>query len=106
MRFECDGCSACCWTFPIFASTAHAGRETRIAAEGHTLPHHLATERWIHQLIPLPFHDACSFLDTASRRTIYQTRPDVYRGFPAGGDQCQTALAWIGQAPSPPLAEG
>src|SRR5262249_33577149 len=36
--YECDGCGACCRTFPIFASSADAAREPRIAAEGRKLP--------------------------------------------------------------------
>jgi len=96
MTFECDGCGACCRTFPIFASAADAAREPRIAAEGRALPAHLATERWRFQLFPLPFHETCCFLDATSRCMIYATRPDVCRAFPAGGEQCQTARARMG----------
>ena len=102
MAFECDGCGACCRTYPIFASAADADREPRIASEGRALSEHLATERWHYQLYPLPFLEACCFLDAAARCTIYPTRPDVCRAFPAGGEQCQTARARIGL---PPLAE-
>jgi Fe-S-cluster containining protein len=99
---ECDGCGACCRTFPIFAADADANRERRIAAEGRSLPSHLATERWRFQLFPLPFHDTCCFLDAGSRCTIYPTRPDVCREFAAGGEQCQAARSRIGL---PPLME-
>ena len=102
MTFECDSCGACCRTFPIFASSADAFREPRIAAEGRTLPDHLTTDRWKYQLHPLPFHQVCCFLDGDARCTIYPTRPDVCRAFPAGGDQCQTARAQLGL---PPLRE-
>ena len=100
--FECDGCGACCRTFPIFASIADADREPRIAEEGHSLPPHLASDRWRYQLFPLLFHETCCFLDAGSRCTIYPTRPEVCREFAAGGDQCQAARARVGL---PPLME-
>jgi Fe-S-cluster containining protein len=102
MAFDCNGCGACCRTFPIFAAAADAANEPRVAAEGRTLPGHLATERWTYQLYPLPFHETCCFLDAGARCTIYPTRPDVCREFAAGGDQCQTARARVGL---PPLLE-
>jgi uncharacterized protein len=105
MPFDCDGCDACCRTFPIFVSGSDAAGEPRIAAEGRLLPAHLATDRWAYQLFPLPFHDACCFLDGGSRCTIYPTRPDVCRAFPAGGDQCQAARARIGLPPLSPVVE-
>ena len=100
-RFECDGCGACCRTFPIFASAADARREPRIVAEGRALAEHLATDHWHYQLYPLPFHVTCCFLDGDARCTIYPTRPDVCRAFPAGGEQCQTARARLGLPPLP-----
>jgi uncharacterized protein len=105
-RFECDGCGACCRTFPIFASADDAAREPRITAEGRALPAHLATAEWGHQLFPLPFHETCCFLDAGSRCTIYPTRPDVCRAFPAGGDQCQAARARVGLPPLSATSEG
>lgn len=101
-QFECDGCGACCRTFPIFASAADADREPRIAGEGRALPEHLTTDRWTFQLFPLPFHEACCFLNGDSRCVIYATRPDVCQAFPAGGEQCQAARARIGQPPLRP----
>jgi uncharacterized protein len=89
--FECDGCGACCRTFPIFADTADAARETRIEREGRRLPDHLRTPRWTYQLFPLPFHERCCFLDDGDRCTIYLTRPTVCCEFAAGSDQCQEA---------------
>lgn len=106
MAFECDGCGACCRTFPVFASTSDADREPRIATEGRTLPAHLATDRWSYQLHPLPFHESCCFLDGDRRCTIYPTRPDVCRAFPAGGEQCQAARVRVGLPPLPPNTEG
>jgi len=105
MAFDCDGCGACCRTFPIFASIADAARESRVAAEGRALPHHLATDRWTYQLFPLPFHECCCFLDGAARCTIYPTRPHVCRAFAAGGDQCQSARSRLGLPPLPPVPE-
>ncbi len=89
--YECDGCGACCRTFPIFASETDAQREPRIAVEGRQLSGWLATEQWTYQLFPLPFHETCCFLDGDNRCTIYATRPDVCRRFEPGSDQCQEA---------------
>jgi Fe-S-cluster containining protein len=104
-HFACDGCGACCRTFPIFASAADAARQPRIAVEGRALAEHLATDRWTYQLFPLPFHETCCFLDGDSRCTIYPTRPEVCRAFPAGGDQCQAARGRVGLPPLPPIVE-
>ena len=89
--FTCDGCGACCRTFPIFASAEDASREPRVAAEGKELAPHLRTSAYAFQLYPLPFHETCCFLDVDQRCVIYETRPDVCRQFAAGGDQCQEA---------------
>lgn len=102
----CDGCGACCRTFPVFASVADAIREPRISGETRALAEHLATSERTFQLFPLPFHESCCFLDGAARCTIYPTRPDVCRMFPAGGDQCQEARARIGLPPLAPAAHG
>jgi Fe-S-cluster containining protein len=95
-HFDCDGCGACCRTFPIFASAADAGREPRVRAEARRLDPSLATPGWEYRLFPLPFHEACCFLDDANRCTVYATRPDVCRAFAAGSDQCQEARARCG----------
>ena len=42
-------------------------------------------------LFPLPFHQACCFLDGHQRCTIYSTRPGVCSEFQAGSSQCQEA---------------
>ena len=89
--YECDGCGACCRTFPIFASESDAAREPRVAAEGRRLPAQLAGGEWHYRLFPLPFLDACTFLDADDRCTIYDSRPDVCRRFAAGSEQCQQA---------------
>jgi Fe-S-cluster containining protein len=89
--YTCDGCGACCRTFPIFASAQDAGREPRVAAEGKELALHLRTPAYAFQLFPLPFHETCCFLDDSQRCVIYETRPNVCRQFAAGGDQCQEA---------------
>src|SRR5262245_37038124 len=89
--YECDGCGACCRTFPIFAAQTDADREPRIAAEGRKLPQALTTGEWHYRLYPLPFLEACCFLDGEDRCAIYATRPDVCRRFAAGSDQCQQA---------------
>lgn len=90
-HYECDGCGACCRTFPIFASEADVGRESRIAAEGKPLAEHLASPEWLVQLYPLPFLETCCFLNDAARCEIYDTRPEVCRQFAAGSPQCQEA---------------
>lgn len=95
-HYECDGCAACCRTFPIFVSHEDAARELRIAAEGRLLPLHLAAPQWDYQLFPLPFHQACCFLNEENRCTIYASRPDVCRRFAAGSPQCQEARADAG----------
>jgi Fe-S-cluster containining protein len=89
--FECDGCGACCRTFPIFADAADAAREPRVEREGRRLLDHLQTPRWMYQLFPLPFHKRCCFLHSDDRCTVYPTRPAVCREFAAGSDQCQEA---------------
>jgi Fe-S-cluster containining protein len=99
MDYECDGCGACCRTFPIFASGADARREPRIAVEAIRLPGHLATPEWAYQLYPLPFLEACAFLDGECRCTIYAQRPDVCRAFTPGSAQCQEARSRQGLAP-------
>ena len=101
--YECDGCGACCRTFPIFASGADALREPRIDVEAIRLPGHLATSEWSFQLFPLPFLESCGFLDPQCRCTIYASRPDVCRSFTAGDEQCQEARSRQGL---PPLASG
>src|SRR5262245_37172465 len=104
--YECDGCGACCRTFPVFASAADADREPRVESETRVLPEHLGNPGWTYQLFPLPFHESCCFLDTTARCTIYPTRPEVCRAFPAGGDQCQTARTRAGSPPLPPTPGG
>ena len=100
--FECDGCGACCKTFPIFAADADSEREPRIAVEGRHLAPHLRTPRWRYQLFPLPFLDVCCFLAGDNLCGIYPTRPDVCRAFAAGGDQCQEARGRQGLPPLVP----
>jgi Fe-S-cluster containining protein len=98
-QFECDGCGACCRTFPIFAAAAHAQREPRIAAEGRALPAWLSSADWAYQLFPLPFHQSCCFLGPDERCTISASRPAVCRTFAAGSPQCQEARARHGLPP-------
>lgn len=99
-RYECDGCGACCRTFPIFASGEDAGREPRVAVEGKELAPHLQAPAWRFQLYPLPFHERCCFLDEQQRCAIYPTRPQVCHDFAAGSEQCQEARR---RAELPPL---
>ena len=96
LNYECDGCGACCRTFPIFASQVDASREPRIAAEGQCLPDHLSTPEWTFRLYPLPFLESCCFLDADNRCTVYATRPETCRAFAPGSDQCQEARARCG----------
>ena len=76
-----------------------AAREPRIVAETRELAGWLETPKWAYRLHPLPFHEACCFLDADKRCTIYETRPDVCREFAAGDEPCQTARAARGLPP-------
>ncbi len=96
---ECDGCGACCRTFPVFVSEADAEMEPRIRSEGYRLPDHLREDDWAYKLYPLPFHERCSFLGPDSLCTIHPTRPRVCRDFPAGDPQCQEARSRVGLPP-------
>ena len=89
--FTCEGCGACCRTFPIFASEKDAKREPRIAKEGLLLPEYMRDEAWTYRLFRLPFHEACCFLGKDNRCTIYATRPNVCREFIPGEAQCREA---------------
>jgi hypothetical protein len=102
VTFECDGCGACCKTFPVFAAQADAERESRVWAEALPLAPHVATPDYAYRLFPLPFHEACCFLAGDDRCTIYATRPDVCRRFAAGSDQCQEARGRVGFGPLTP----
>jgi Fe-S-cluster containining protein len=91
--YECDGCGACCAVYSIFASREDPDLEPRIASESQGLSAWLETPARAYRLYPLPFHEACCFLDSANRCTIYQTRRAVWREFAAGSEDCQTAWA-------------
>ena len=103
--YECDGCGACCRTFPIFAAETDAVREPRIVQEGRKLSDSLGSPTWRYQLFLLPFHQACCFLNESQRCTIYETRPDVCRTFTAGSTQCQEARERSGIKKLPPINE-
>lgn len=105
MAYSCDGCGACCRTFPVFASREDSRREPRIVREGVKLKPWLESEVWDYQLYPLPFLCACPFLDSEQRCTIYPSRPDVCREFEPGSEQCQQARKAEGRDPLPPGSE-
>jgi Fe-S-cluster containining protein len=100
--YECDGCGACCRTWPVLVSDEDAAREPRIKDEGRPLPQYLGTPYWRYRLFPLPFHETCCFLDGEQRCTIYETRPRVCREFEAGGERCQEARRLSELAPLVP----
>ena len=102
-HFECDGCGACCQSFPVFASVEDARREPRIAREARALPPWQATPEGSFRLFPIASFPACVFLDGAAQCSIYSTRPDICRAFAAGSAQCQDARTRHGL---PPLAPG
>jgi Fe-S-cluster containining protein len=102
VTFDCDACGACCKTFPIFSAEADAARESRIRTEALPLVEHVATPKFAYRLFPLPFHEACCFLDGEKRCTIYDTPPDVCRLFDAGSEQCQEARLRAGLPLLPP----
>lgn len=103
-RYECDGCGACCRTFSIFASRSDAEREPRIAGESLLLPEHVEGPGYAYRLFPLPFLEACCFLDDADRCEIYETRPEVCRAFDAGSEQCQDARSRQGLSRLTPVS--
>jgi len=86
--YECDGCGACCQTFPIFVTEDDARREPRIQTEGCR---NTNSNRYPLSLFPLPFHDACCFLNDDKQCAIYSTRPEICRELQAGSRQCQEA---------------
>ncbi len=100
---ECDGCGACCGAHLIFASVHDAAREPRIVCETQKLAAWLVTPRWAYRLHPLPFHQACCFLDADRRCSIYETRPEVCREFAAGSEPCQRARAMKDLPPLNPV---
>ena len=102
-HYECDGCGACCCLLHDLRLAQDAAREPRILAETQELGGWLETPRWAYRLHPLPFHEACCFLDPDKRCTIYETRPDVCREFAAGDEPCQTARAAKGLPPLAPV---
>jgi uncharacterized protein len=97
--YQCDGCGACCCTYPIFASKGDAALEPRITSESQRVAAHLETPQWAFRLHPLPFHETCCFLDRDCRCSIYPTRPQVCREFVAGSESCQQARAAHGLPP-------
>ncbi len=101
--YECDGCGACCGAYLIFASMDDAAREPRIPSETRKLAGWLETPQWAYQLYPLPFLEACCFLDADRRCTIYETRPVVCREFAAGSEPCQQARAMKCLPPLSPI---
>jgi Fe-S-cluster containining protein len=102
--YDCDGCGACCMTWPVLVSDEDAAREGRITVEGKRLSEHLGTPYWRYQIFPLPFHDErCCFLNEEKRCEIYATRPRVCRQFLAGSERCQEARQYHDL---PPLAPG
>ena len=83
----------CCGAYLIFASMDDAAREPRIPSETRKLAGWLETPRWAYQLHPLPFLEACCFLDADRRCTIYETRPAVCPRIRRGKRTCQQARA-------------
>jgi Fe-S-cluster containining protein len=104
--YICDGCGACCKTFPIYVCAEDAVREPRIAAEAVALDPNLAPVELAYGLFPLPFQESCCFLGSDNRCGIYETRPSVCRAFAAGDDQCQEARGRLGLPPLLPNTAG
>jgi uncharacterized protein len=99
--YLCDGCGACCRTFPIFVTEEDASREPRIAEEGCR---NTSSARYALTLYPLPFHEACCFLQADQRCDIYGSRPTICRELEAGGVQCQEARRRQGFSPLLPVS--
>ena len=95
----CDGCGACCKTFPVLVSIGDSARESRIKQEARQLPEWQRTEEWEYQLHPLPFLPACPFLAVDNRCSVYATRPNPCRRFRAGSKECNEARARTGLEP-------
>lgn len=96
---ECDRCGACCKTFPILVSIGDATRQPAIVERSRRLPEWQRTEEWEYQLYPLPFLDACPFLNSHSCCSVYDTRPEPCRRFEAGSQDCAEARQRIGLTP-------
>lgn len=86
--YTCDGCGACCKTFPIFVTDEDAALEPRLHSEGQRITN---SQQHPICLYPLPFHEACCFLGSDNHCGIYQSRPQVCREVQAGGSTCQAA---------------
>jgi Fe-S-cluster containining protein len=98
-HYVCDGCGACCRTFPIFVTYDDVEREPRIAEEGLR---NTSSKKYSLTLFPLPFHEACCFLNGEQQCTIYETRPEICRELAAGSSQCQEARLRNGIPPLVP----
>lgn len=93
--FICDGCGACCRTYPVIVSEDDALHEPRIAVQGKQIPGKEVT----FTLTPVEGVLDCCFLDAANRCSIYDTRPKICRDFAAGNSQCQEARVKQGILP-------
>lgn len=98
-QIACDRCGACCRTFPVLVSCEDAVREPRIKDSGLVIPEWRKTREYHYQLHPLPFLDACTFLDEQHLCRIYDTRPCVCRAFDAGSPECTEARRRVGLVP-------
>ncbi|MFO0812976.1 MAG: YkgJ family cysteine cluster protein [Gemmatales bacterium] len=87
-NYLCDGCGACCRTFPIYVMEEDALLEPRIAREALR---NTNSVRYPLTLFPLPFHTGCCFLRDDQQCDIYATRPVICRELAAGSEQCQEA---------------
>lgn len=94
-RYECDGCGACCRTFPIYVMEEDAIREPRILDEAQR---NTNSSRYPLTLFPLPFHEGCCFLRSDQQCDIYLTRPTICRELAAGSEQCHEARRRCGLA--------
>lgn len=103
--FECDGCGACCRTWPVFVFEADADREPRIAAQGRREPDRSRKPPWTYHLNFEAGNLACCFLASDQRCSIYETRPKLCRDFTAGSIQCQEARQRHGLPPLNALVE-
>jgi Fe-S-cluster containining protein len=96
LQYECDGCGACCRTFPIYVMEEDAHREPRILLEALR---NTNSSRYPLTLYPLPFQEGCCFLRSDQQCDIYNTRPSICRELAAGSVQCQEARNRSGLAP-------
>ncbi|MCI0462475.1 MAG: YkgJ family cysteine cluster protein [Gemmataceae bacterium] len=119
VKYECDGCGACCRQLIIEIDWIDVLREPalRQAAKPFKIPADmmLTDEDGKEVVTGDPFAPgallacgathACKLLGADNLCTIYPTRPNVCVGMMAGEEQCQQARAMAGLEPLQPVSK-